>query len=101
METNLAKRIRIILEEQHLKQIELAEDLGVSTNYISLLANGRKDKVSLTLAKLVEALYGYTSEWVMTGNGIKSRTEQLRQRAVDMIMNMDTTELIKLKDFIR
>ena len=35
MDTTLAARFRMILEEQRLKQTELAEALGVSANYIS------------------------------------------------------------------
>lgn len=42
MDTTLAARFRMILEEQRLKQTELAEALGVSANYISLLARGKK-----------------------------------------------------------
>ena len=100
METTLAERFRTILSERHLKQTELAEALGVSANYISLLVHGRKKQISLTLAKLVESLYGYSAQWVMCGSGAKCSTEQLRQQAVKQIMKMDLDTLIKLKNFI-
>jgi transcriptional regulator with XRE-family HTH domain len=101
VETTLSERFRILLKEQCLKQAELADALGVSANYISLLVHGRKTQVSLTLAKLVEALYGYTAEWLITGNGVKNRADVLRQQAMERIMKMGSMDLIKLQDFIR
>ena len=59
MNTTLAERIKIIIKEQNLKQSEFADALGVSANYISLLVTGRKNNVSLTFAKLIDALFGY------------------------------------------
>lgn len=100
MKTELSDRIRIILEEQHLKQMELAEALGVSANYISLLAGGKKTRVSLTLAKLLESLYGYSTEWVMTGEGVKNKAEYMRRQAMERIMKMDIEDLMKIKEFI-
>lgn len=101
MDTALSQRIRIILKEQKIKQTELAEALGVSTNYISLLANGRKTGVSLTLAKLIESLYGYSAEWVMTGSDSRSeREEALRRAAIEKIQDMDERALLRLKEYI-
>ena len=79
----------------------VAEALGVSANYISLLARGKKTQVSPTLAKLVEALYGYSSEWVMTGQGPAGGPERLRRQAMERIMQMTAEDLLRLKDFIR
>ncbi len=101
MDNTLANRIQTILKEQHLKQIELAKALGVSANYISILVMGRKTQVSLTLAKLIESLYGYSAEWVMTGKGVKNIADLLRQQAVERIMEMDNTSLMKLKEFLK
>ena len=79
----------------------VAEALGVSANYISLLARGKKTQVSPTLAKLVEALYGYSAEWVMTGQGPAGGPERLRRQAMERIMQMTAEDLLRLKDFIR
>ncbi|MEA5012437.1 MAG: helix-turn-helix transcriptional regulator [Angelakisella sp.] len=101
MENVLSQRIRTILQEQNLKQTELAAALGVSNNYISLLANGKKTGVSLTLAKLIESLYGYPAEWVMTGQDDHTRREELlRRAAIEKIQKMNEIELMKLKEFI-
>lgn len=100
MQTTLSERIRKILDEQNLKQTEFAEALGVSVNYISLLANGKKTNISLTLAKLIDALYGYPATWVMEGTLSRDKTEYLRKYAVEQIMKMDEYELGKLEKFI-
>ena len=96
---NLSKRIKKILFEQNLKQKELASALGVSGNYISLLVNGKKTNVSLTLAKLIESLYGYSANWVLTGD-FSENMDDIRNAAIEKIMEMNTDELLRLKKFI-
>ncbi|MEG2584605.1 MAG: helix-turn-helix transcriptional regulator [Oscillospiraceae bacterium] len=66
---HLSERIKLILQEKHLKQVEFGKVLGVSANYINLIVNGKKDNISDTLAKLIEETYGYSSNWIMTGKG--------------------------------
>lgn len=101
MESALSQRIRTILKEQGLKQTALAAALGVSSNYISLLANGKKNTVSLTLAKLIESLYGYSAQWVLTGiDSQAEREEALRRAAIEKIQEMDEAELLRLKEYI-
>lgn len=100
MQTTLSQRIRKILEEQNLKQTEFAEALGVSVNYISLLANGKKTNISLTLAKLIEALYGYPALWVIDGTLPEDKSELMRKYAVDRVLKMDEHELGRLEKFI-
>ena len=101
MSSPMSERIRKILSEQNLKQSELGLALGVSANYISLLATGKKNNVSLTLAKLVEALYGYPAQWVMTGEDQKAlREEALRHMAEEKLQRMDEDALQKLKVYL-
>ncbi|MBO1679022.1 helix-turn-helix transcriptional regulator [Bittarella massiliensis] len=92
--------MRTVLREQGLKQVELAEQLGVSANYISLLVNGKKQKVSLTLAKLIESLYGYPAEWIMEGEGAGRRVELLRQRVLNRVLEMGVEDLLQLRAFL-
>ena len=61
---NLGERIKIILCERNIKQVEFAESLGVSANYINQLVNGKKLNISETLAKLIEETYGYSYQWI-------------------------------------
>ena len=51
---NLSERIRLILKENHLKQKELAKELGVTESYISAILNERNPRISQALATLIE-----------------------------------------------
>ena len=68
---SLSNRIKMILDERKIKQVEFAKTLGVSSNYINQIVNGKKTNISDTLAKLIEERYGYSSCWILTGNGEK------------------------------
>ena len=101
MTSTLAKRIRTILEEQDLRQTELAEALGVSVNYISLLANGKKTTVSLTLAKLIESLYGYSALWVINGpTPDQKNEEELRRAVLERIATLSMDDLLEIEQFL-
>lgn len=52
----LGKAIKIARARQGLKQLELAERLGVSANYISLLENDRRDPSWSFVCNLADAL---------------------------------------------
>ncbi|CCZ58335.1 helix-turn-helix transcriptional regulator [Hungatella hathewayi] len=64
---NLSERIRLILNENHLKQKEFAKEIGVTESYISAILNGRNTNISMALATLIEEKYGYSSAWVLDG----------------------------------
>lgn len=64
---NLSERIRMILDENHLKQKDLSSEIGVTESYISALLNGRNSNMSQALATLIEEKYGYNSSWVLKG----------------------------------
>lgn len=68
---SLGQRVRIILREQKIKQIEFARTLGISANYVSLIVNDKKETISDTLAKLIEESYGYSAQWILDGSGEK------------------------------
>ena len=63
----LGDRLRIILNERNIKQVDFAKVLGVSANYINLLISGKRGPIFDTLAKLIEDTYGYSAQWVMSG----------------------------------
>lgn len=67
----LGQRLKTILGERGVKQVELAKTLGISANYVNLIVNDKKDTISETLAKLIEETYGFSAEWVLTGMGEK------------------------------
>ena len=65
----LKDRIRRILHEQHIKQKDLAGDIKVTESYVSNLLNGKRRSISEALALLIEQVYGYSAQWVLTGEG--------------------------------
>lgn len=64
---NLSERIKLILEENQLKQKELAKELGVTESYISAIINSRNYNISQALATLIEEKYGYSTSWILEG----------------------------------
>ena len=67
----LGQRIKTILKEQKIKQVDFAKTLGISANYVNLIVNNKKNVISDTLAKLIEETYGYSSQWILNGTGDK------------------------------
>ena len=65
----LKDRIRRILHEQHIKQKDFAGDIKVTESYVSNLLNGKRRSISEALALLIEQVYGYSAQWVLTGEG--------------------------------
>lgn len=82
---SLGERLRIILEERNIKQVDFAKTLGVSANYINLLISGRRGPISDTLAKLIEETYGYSAQWIMTGDGEKIATPSLSAAKMEFL----------------
>ena len=82
----LGERIQTILKERSIKQVEFAKVLGISANYVNLLVNDKKTKISDTLAKLIEETYGYSAEWLLEGVG---------ERFSDTSVSASKTEILK------
>ena len=100
---SLASRIRRIIEERRMKQVDFAKALGISANYVYLLTSGRKTSISETLARLIESTYGYPAEWVLTGksprkDGITYR--DLKGDIIGQVKRMDKDELRAVAAFI-
>lgn len=81
----LGERIQTILKERQLKQVEFAKALGISANYVNLLANDKKTNISDTLAKLIEETYGYSAQWLADGVGEKSIDSSLSASKVEIL----------------
>ena len=82
----LGKRIQTILKERNIKQIDFAKALGISANYVNLIANDKKENISDTLAKLIEETYGYSAQWILDGTGEKLSSND---------MTADKAEILK------
>ena len=55
---NQCERIKLILQENQLKQKQLASEIGVTESYISKLLKDPNIRLSQSLATLIEEKYG-------------------------------------------
>ena len=81
----LGQRIKLILKEQKIKQIDFAKSLGISANYVNLIVNEKKDTISDTLAKLIEETYGYSYQWILNETGDKLSKNDLTVEKTEII----------------
>ena len=101
---SLGERIKTILTERDLKQTEFADQMGIGPNYVNQLANGKKTNMSETLAKLIEETYGYSAQWVLTGEGEKNPSELLspaKKELIKRVQKMPEDEVLALLAFAK
>ena len=85
-ESGLAGRIRQIIRESGVKQVEFAQSLGISANYVYLLTSGRKTAISETLQ----------------GEEVGGRpVHGLQAEVLQRVERMSEPELRAVADFIR
>ncbi len=82
---SLGQRMQTILQEQKIKQVEFARELGISANYVNLIVKGKKGTISAPLAKLIEESYGYSAQWVLTGSGEKFSAAALTAEKAEIL----------------
>lgn len=102
-DSTLSERFCQILQEQKLKKVQFAKTLGISANYVSLLAGGKKNTISEPLAKLIESTYGYRAEWILTGKPPihpNSAFPGLQEDTINRVRKMNETELRAVAAFI-
>jgi transcriptional regulator with XRE-family HTH domain len=104
----LSERLSIVLKENKMKQKEFASSVGVSENYISLLLNNKKENVSESLAKLIEEKFGFSADWLLTGEGQMrmdySKNNELspnKKKAIEMIAKLDQNEAKAVLAFLK
>lgn len=104
---NQCGRIRLILQENHLKQKELAAQLGVTESYVSKLLRDPAIRLSQPLAALVEEKYGYCARWLLTGQEPKKRPQnhrgssRLHQQAIAQLEELNEGQLRAVLAFLR
>jgi transcriptional regulator with XRE-family HTH domain len=92
--------IKIILGELNISQARLAKAIGVSSSFISLIAHGKSD-ISSHTAKSIENVYGYSAEWILTGEGEKKVTSVLKNNIIHEIQDMTDRQKEHLIAFIQ
>ena len=100
--STLAERMEIIIDECGIKQTVFAKSVGVTPNYISMIIHGKKELISPTLALLIEYIYGYSHEWILSGEGDKYNREKLKKRIIKKIedSSYDENQLNELDEFL-
>ena len=53
---NIGKAIKLCRTQRGLSQVELAEKIGISVSYLSLVENGKRDIKISTLANIADTL---------------------------------------------
>jgi plasmid maintenance system antidote protein VapI len=98
----LSARMQYIVCETRLCQRAFAQELGLCENYISMILNGKRKRISKNLAVSIQALFGYRSEWILTGEGEPKSLDALAERKQvireleDNIQLMNNVELESL-----
>lgn len=94
---NQCERIKLILQENKLKQKELATEIGVTESYISVLLKKPDVRLSRSVATLIEEKYGYNVDWVL--NGTEPKLKQIsKNRALSEIHQKALAQLEKMND---
>lgn len=104
---NQCDRIKQILQENKLKQKELAAQLGVTESYISKLLKDPEIRLSRSLAALIEEKYDYSMEWVLYGAEPKLKQvsknkalSELHQKALAQLEKMNDSQIKAVLAFI-
>jgi len=103
----LKDRMQIILNEQHLRQKDLASAIKVTESYVSNILKGKRNNISEALAMLIGQTYGYSVQWILNGEGercvAQSNGQELspvKKRLIAEIEKMSDAELNAVKVFI-
>ena len=101
----LSDRMRIIIDECGLKQKEFAKSINVTDSYISKVLRDESG-MSNSTAMLIEQLYGYSKNWIMTGQEPRMlaapgcNLSGLQKRIIFDVERMNEEELRALFAFI-
>lgn len=105
---NQCDRIKLILQENNLKQKQFAAELGVSESYISMLLKKSDINLSKSLASLIEEKYGYHADWVLSGAepmrkqvGGTAALSALHQQAIAKLERLNDGQVKAVLAFIR
>jgi len=101
----LSDRVRIIINECGLKQKAFAKSINVTDSFISKLLRDETGIANST-ALLVEQLYGYSKDWILTGREPKMRagrvrdSSSLQKQIITAVEQMEEHELQAMFSFI-
>lgn len=104
---NQCDRIKLVLQENKLKQKQFASEIGVSESYISMLLKKPDINLSQSLATLIEEKYGYNADWILNGTEPKLKQvsknkslSALHQKALSQLEKMNDEQIKAILAFI-
>lgn len=104
---NQCERIKVILQENKLKQKQLAIEIGVTESYISKLLKDPNIGLSQSIATLIEEKYGYNMDWILNGTEPKLKQisknktlSELHQKAIYQLEKMNDNQIKAILAFI-
>jgi len=101
----LSDRMRTIINECGLKQKAFAKSINVTDSYISKLIRDESG-MSCRTAMIIEQLYGYSKDWIITGKepkkpaGRSRSLTNLQRKIITEVEQMSEDELQALSAFI-
>ena len=86
----VSDNLHTIIGELNTSQTNFAREIGTSFTYVNMLLNGKRFKISKTLARLIEELFGYSADWIRKnkGNKMKDWFTAFRKEHPDFIENV-------------
>lgn len=84
----IGRRIHEIRQESGLSQMDLAEKIGMSVSYVSMIENGRR-RVSLNALIRIANILGVTVDELLNGNQMYNPTEYQTDRIFVIILPFD------------
>lgn len=61
----MRKYLKTLREQQSLSQQQIAQKIGISQNYYSMIENGERQKdLDLSIATKLAEIFGVTVEWI-------------------------------------
>lgn len=104
---NQCDRLKLILQENKLKQKQLAAELGVTESYISKLLKDPNIRLSQSIAALIGEKFGYNIDWVLKGEEPKIKRisknrglSELHQKALAQLEKMNDEQVKAVLAFI-
>jgi transcriptional regulator with XRE-family HTH domain len=96
-DSTLQERINQIISDAGISKAAFARSLGVTPNYVYIMSHGRVQKISPSLAMLIEEKYHCPADWVMTG---ETATSEVARELGDRLKGLDDKTLKSVNRFL-
>lgn len=88
MNSAIIERIRYILQQEYVTQVELARITRIPISTINSVLSRGSNPSGIFLAKLIETFPNYSANWVLTGVGDPMLPPETRSEAIKMYSDL-------------